>query len=222
VLPSVMSRSGRHPAAQRSIVERDGGRLPDRLEPGIEVLFVGINPGMRSAALGHHFAGHSNRFWKLLREVGLVPEDIGYEQDAELPRFGLGLTNLVERATPGVADLDPADYAEGRERLLGVIQRVQPYIVALVGVTVYRKLFDWRDDVRLGMQADVVHGARVFVVPNPSGRNAHHSYEAMREAFGELRVQMQARRRDRGGPARRPRPRQASRPRGVARRRRPG
>lgn len=185
MLPSVVARAGQH----ASPIARGGdGRLPDRVAPGLQVLFVGINPGMRSAALGHHFAGHSNRFWKLLRDVGLVPETMGYERDAELPRFGLGLTNLVERATPGVADLGPDDFVAGRERLLEVIRDVRPRIVALVGITVYRRLFDRRGTVRLGMQEDVIDGTRVFVLPNPSGRNAHHSYAAMREAFGALRA----------------------------------
>src|SRR5215204_1859247 len=87
--------------------------LRDRIQPGVRVLFVGINPGVRSALTGHHFAGFSNRFWKLLAGSGLVPEEINFEQDDRLPEFGFGITNLVARPTPGINDLDPAEYGEG-------------------------------------------------------------------------------------------------------------
>ena len=164
--------------------------LPDRVAPGLRVLFVGINPGMRSAALGHHFAGYSNRFWKLLHEAGLVPAHIGFEQDALLPQYGLGLVNLVDRPTPGVADLRPEEFVAGRKRLLAKIRRLRPQVVAPVGVTVYRRLFGRRGEVQLGWQSDTIHGARVFVLPNPSGRNAHHSHAVMLRAFGMLKDEL--------------------------------
>ena len=85
-------------------------RLKDRTGPGLRVLFVGINPGIRSAQMGHHFAGYSNRFWKLLYESQLVPEPIGTEDDHRLPEWGFGITNLVPRATPGIDTLAPAEY----------------------------------------------------------------------------------------------------------------
>src|ERR1700704_3501570 len=88
--------------------------LRDLLRPGVQVLFVGINPGVRSALTGHHFAGFSNRFWKLLFESGLVPERVGYADDDRLPEWELGITNLVPRPTPGVNDLAPAEYVAGR------------------------------------------------------------------------------------------------------------
>src|SRR5215471_9222764 len=87
--------------------------LRDRIRRPVEILFVGINPGMRSDAIGHHFAGYSNRFWKLLYESGLVPEPIGTEDDDRLPEWGFGITNLVSRATPGMDTLKPAEFAEG-------------------------------------------------------------------------------------------------------------
>ena len=88
-------------------------RLTDRIKPRVRVLFVGINPGVRSALTGHHFAGYSNRFWKLLFESGLVPTPITFEQDDRLPDFGFGITNLVARPSPGIDDLTPAEYVEG-------------------------------------------------------------------------------------------------------------
>src|SRR3954451_22283504 len=88
-------------------------RLTDRIRPGLRVLFVGINPGVRSAMTGHHFAGYSNRFWKLLNESGLTPEPIAYMDDDRLPGWNLGITNLIARPSPGIDDLRPAEYLEG-------------------------------------------------------------------------------------------------------------
>src|SRR5512132_675953 len=99
-------------------INQPHANLPDYLQPGLHVLFVGINPGLRSAALGHHYAGHSNRFWKLLYESTLVPEQLSYREDSRLPEWGLGLTNLVPRATSSIESLTLGDYAAGRRVLL--------------------------------------------------------------------------------------------------------
>src|SRR5688572_23296746 len=115
--------------------------LRDRIRPGVRVLFIGINPGIRSALTGHHFAGFSNRFWKLLYESGLVPERITYEDDDRLPEWGFGVTNIVARATPGITTLRPDEYAAGRGRLRAKVRKHRPEVVALVGVTVYRAMF---------------------------------------------------------------------------------
>lgn len=153
----------------------------------MRVLFVGINPGIRSALTGHHFAGFSNRFWKLLYESGLVPERITYEDDDRLPEWGFGVTNIVARATPGINTLRPDEYAAGRVRLRAKIRKYQPEIVALVGVTVYRAMFpEKKGPVTCGMQAGTLCGARVFVLPNPSGRNANFTYAEMLAAFRGL------------------------------------
>lgn len=153
------------------------------------MLFVGINPGIRSAETGHHFAGYSNRFWKLLYDARLVPEPIGYADDDRLPEWGLGITNLVPRATPGIDTLTPQDYVAGARTLRRKIRRWRPEVVALVGVTVYRSLFDRRssEPVACGLQTETLEGARVFVLPNPSGRNANFSYAEMLAAFRALR-----------------------------------
>ena len=98
------------------IVARRPGTLKDRIRPGVRVLFVGINPGLRSAATGHHFAGYSNRFWKLLFESGLVPEPITYESDDRLPGWGYGITNIVPRATAGIDELRREEYRRARGR----------------------------------------------------------------------------------------------------------
>jgi double-stranded uracil-DNA glycosylase len=163
--------------------------LKDRVEPGVRVLFVGINPGIRSAAIGHHFAGYSNRFWKLLYESGLVPEPIGTEDDGRLPEWGFGITNLVPRPTPGIDALRPQEFVDGMRGLRRKVRRWRPQVVALVGVTLARVLFERRaaDRIALGLHTDTFEGARVFVLPNPSGRNANFSYQEMLAAFRGLK-----------------------------------
>jgi double-stranded uracil-DNA glycosylase len=152
------------------------------------VLFVGINPGVRSALTGHHFAGFSNRFWKLLFQSGLVPEPVSYLDDDRLPEWGYGITNIVARATPGIDELRPEEYAAGRSRLRAKVRRYHPDIVAFVGITVYRAMFPERSGpVVMGLQKDQLGEAAVFVLPNTSGRNAHFSFEQMLAAFKALR-----------------------------------
>jgi TDG/mug DNA glycosylase family protein len=152
----------------------------------MRVLLVGINPGIRSATIGHHFAGPSNRFWKLLYEAGVVPEPIGTEQDRRLPEWGFGITNLVARATPGIDTLERAEYAAGVRILRRKVRRWRPRLVAFVGVSLYRAIFAKRGPVALGLQEETFEGARVFVLPNPSGRNANYSYAEMLAAFRML------------------------------------
>ena len=149
--------------------------LRDCVRPNTRVLFVGINPGIRSAAIGHHFAGYSNRFWKLLHESGLVPERIGTEDDRRLPEWGFGITNLV-----------PREYVAGLPTLRRKIRRWKPQIVAFVGVSLYRSIFARKGPVGLGLQPETFEGARVFVLPNPSGRNANFTYAEMLGAFRAL------------------------------------
>jgi TDG/mug DNA glycosylase family protein len=169
-------------------------RLKDRIKPRLGVLFVGINPGVRSAITGHHFAGYSNRFWKLLAESRLVPEPITHEDDIRLLEWNLGLTNLIARPSPGIGDLRPTEYVEGWKTLRRKIRRYRPEVVALVGVTVYRAILPLMDGASrsrnrpaIGPQRITIEGARVFVLPNPSGRNANFSYAEMLAAFIQLR-----------------------------------
>lgn len=154
------------------------------------MLFVGINPGTRSAQIGHHFAGYSNRFWKLLYQSRLVPDPIGTEDDARLPEWGFGITNLIPRATPGIDTLRPEEYAAGARALRRKVRRWKPEAVAFVGVTLYRVVFGRRpsEPIGLGLQIEPFEGARVFVLPNPSGRNANYSYQEMLAAFRGLRT----------------------------------
>lgn len=160
--------------------------LPDYLAPGLDVILVGINPGLRSDELGHHFAGPGNRFWRLLHESGLVPERLGYADDHRLPDFGIGLTNIVARASRSSTDLGPSDYASGRRSLAAKVRELGPRVVALVGVTVFRELWSKEDRPRAltgrvacGPRPERLEGVPLFVLPNPSGRNAHFTYDAM-------------------------------------------
>jgi TDG/mug DNA glycosylase family protein len=163
--------------------------LKDCVRPPVRLLFVGINPGVRSAATGHHFAGYSNRFWRLLHESRLVPEPIGHEDDRRLPEWGFGITNLVARATPGIDTLMPEEWIDGAVVLRRKVRRWKPDIVAFVGVSLYRSLFGVppRTPIALGSQKQRFEGSRVFVLPNPSGRNANFSYAEMLAAFRALR-----------------------------------
>jgi TDG/mug DNA glycosylase family protein len=147
---------------------------------------------MRSAATGHHFAGYSNRFWKLLFEAGLVAEPLGCEEDRRLPEWGLGITNLVARATPGIDTLGPLEYAAGVRRLRRKVRRWRPEVVAFVGVTVYRAVFPDAARTRVvpGPTGRRFEGAEVFVLPNPSGRNANYSYAEMLASFASLRARL--------------------------------
>src|SRR3954468_15887399 len=160
--------------------------LRDRCRPGVQILFVGINPGIRSAAIGHHFAGYSNRFWKLLDESRLIPEPIGAEDDARLCDWGFGITNLIARMTPGIDTLKPHEYPAGLRILRRKVRRWKPKMVALVGVSLYRAIFEKKGPVTLGLQQETFEGAKVFVLPNPSGRNANFTYAEMLSAFRKL------------------------------------
>ena len=147
-------------------------RLADRLGPRPRILFVGINPSLRSAEVGHHFASPGNPFWRLLFAARLIPAAFTCLDDARLPSCGLALTNIVPRPTRAAAELTRAEYAAGRARLARLIARVKPRTVAFVGVTVYRAFFGPAASPGPGAKPERIGGARVFVLPNPSGLNA--------------------------------------------------
>lgn len=152
-------------------------------------MFVGINPGVRSAAVGHHFAGASNRFWKLLFESGLIDEPLTYQEDWRLPEWRLGLTNIIGRSSAGISDLTSTEYRAGVAALEQKIRRLRPQTVAFLGVTIYRMLFPHLcgSQVDLGPTKARLAETPVFLLPNPSGRNAHCSYGHMLAAFVRLR-----------------------------------
>jgi double-stranded uracil-DNA glycosylase len=185
----MLAKPTRRTAVRRSRKTLSHKRLTDHIRPGVRILFVGINPGLRSAATGHHFAGYSNRFWKLLFDPKLVSEALTCQDDWRLPDWGLGLTNIIQRPSAGIDALRLSEYATGRKRLAATVRRYRPRIVALLGVTIYRTLFpDTKEQrISLGLQPAQLANVPVFVLPNPSGRNAHYSYKDMLGAFKTLR-----------------------------------
>ena len=171
--------------------------LPDYIKLGLDILFVGINPGIRSANVGHHFAGHSNRFWKLLNEAKLTPLHVTCKDDTRLTEWGLGLTNIVSRTTKGSNSLTKSDYQVGRVALSARVRRFKPRILALLGMTLYPIIFPASpllsknlshkpSRAKIGLLPETFEGTKVVLLPNPSGRNAHYSYQEMLEGFREL------------------------------------
>ena len=154
------------------------------------MLFCGINPSLISAARGHHFARPGNRFWPVLHEAGFTERRLAPSEQRLLLRDGIGLTNLVARATASAVELSPAELAAGQRRLEARVRRLSPEVVAVLGIGAYRQGFA-RPRAVLGPQPERLAGAALWVLPNPSGLNAHYRlrdlvavYRRLREALG--------------------------------------
>ena len=163
-----------------------GRQLPDVIGPGLRVLFCGINPGLYSAAVGHHFARPGNRFWPALHAGGFIERLLAPSDDHLLSAAGYGLTNLVDRATASARELTAAELIAGLANLERKVRRYCPSWIAFLGIGAYRTAFR-RPRASLGRQTETFAGARVWVLPNPSGLNAHHQPKHLAEAFDELR-----------------------------------
>ncbi|MFR9779453.1 G/U mismatch-specific DNA glycosylase [Micromonospora sp. MS34] len=161
--------------------------LPDVIAPGLDVLFVGINPGLWSAATGWHFARPGNRFWPALHRGGFTPRQLHPSEQDALPGLGLGITNMVDRASARADELTAGELVAGAEALTAKVERYRPRWVAVVGVTAYRIGFA-RPKAGFGPQPERLGPARLWVLPNPSGLNAHFTPETLGAAFGELRA----------------------------------
>ena len=168
--------------------------LTDFLRPGLDLVFVGINPGIASATLGHHYAGPANQFWPLLYEARFVPERLTYEDDARLPGYGIGLTNLVQRPSRGIDELTRAEMVAGAARLRGKLRRYRPRVVCFNGKAIY-EVFAGRP-CALGLQPDLAEGALVFVMPSTSPRGASYQPAEKLRFFRDLKrvVDREARR----------------------------
>jgi double-stranded uracil-DNA glycosylase len=160
--------------------------VPDVAAEGLRVLFCGINPGLMSAATGHHFARPGNRFWPALHSAGFTPRLLRPDEERELLSYGLGITNVVQRASARADELSAEEYREGGRALERKVSRLRPRWLAVVGVTAYRTAFGDRS-ARVGPQERRIGGTRVWVLPNPSGLNAHWTPQAMAEEFSRLR-----------------------------------
>jgi double-stranded uracil-DNA glycosylase len=161
--------------------------LPDILAPGLPIVFCGINPGMRAAASGRHFAGRGNRFWRVLHLAGYTPELLGPEDDRLLLEYGYGLTTAVSRPTARADQLSSAEIAAGASRFEAKIRRYAPGVVAFLGKAALAGMTGKRD-IQWGPQATEFGGARVWVLPNPSGLNRAFNLDALVAAYRELHI----------------------------------
>jgi TDG/mug DNA glycosylase family protein len=167
-----------------------GSTLPDLIDGGVRLLFVGINPGLRSVAVQGHFAPRGNRFYPALLRAGITDHlidasaGLAAADRAHLLDRGIGITSLVAWATASADELGPAELAEGARTLAGRVRRFRPRVVAILGVTAYRTAFGSPRAV-LGRQPADLAGSQLWVVPNPSGRNAHASLDALAAAYRE-------------------------------------
>ncbi|MDX3208619.1 G/U mismatch-specific DNA glycosylase [Streptomyces scabiei] len=161
--------------------------MPDVVADGLRVLFCGINPGLMTAASGHHFARPGNRFWPVLHLSGFTPRLLKPSEQGELPSYGLGITNVVARATARADELTAQEYVEGGRLLTAKVERLRPRWLAVVGVTAYRAAFGERK-AGVGPQERTIGASRVWVLPNPSGLTAHWTAATMAEEFGRLRA----------------------------------
>ncbi|GEL72704.1 mismatch-specific DNA-glycosylase [Myxococcus virescens] len=163
-----------------------GRTMPDVIAPRLRVLFCGINPSLYSAVVGYHFARPGNRFWPTLHAAGITPHTFQPTEQASLLALGYGITNVVDRATATADLLNPAELARGAKALEAKVARYQPRFLAVLGVSAYRIAFG-RPKAALGAQPERLGDTRLWVLPNPSGLNAHYQLDALGRLFGELR-----------------------------------
>jgi TDG/mug DNA glycosylase family protein len=168
-----------------------GRRVPDLLRPGLRVLFVGINPSLYSAAVGHHFARPGNRFWPALHGAGLTPRRLSPWDERELLALGLGVTNVVARATASADELSADELRAGAAALARKVRRYRPGAVAFLGVGAARVVLD-RPRAAVGRQPEGWAGAAVWVLPNPSGLNAHYRLADLARLYAQLRPEYDA------------------------------
>lgn len=159
--------------------------VPDVIAPRLRVLFCGINPGLYSAATGHHFARPGNRFWPVLHRAGFTERLLSPWDERHLLSRGCGVTNLVARATASAAELTVEELTDGRRNLLKKVKRYKPRFVAVLGITAYRTAFG-RPKATLGAQSESLGGAALWALPNPSGLNAHHQLPDLTRRFRQL------------------------------------
>lgn len=181
----LVSMNYRKPTKEE-ILASIGKTVPDIIAHGLKVLFCGINPGLYSGAVGHHFARPGNRFWPALYQSGFTHEQLSPSQERELLKLGYGITNFVERATATADQLSPQEIIEGGKRLEIKVKRYRPKYIAVLGVTAYRTAFK-RPKAIMGRQSEIIGDSVIWVLPNPSGLNAHYNLKELARVFGELR-----------------------------------
>ena len=161
---------------------------PDIIAPDLKVLFCGINPGLYSAATGNNFARPGNRFWKVLGRAGFTPRRFHPSEERELLTLGYGITNFCKRTTAAAAELSNEELIAGGKQLIKRVEKYRPQYLAILGVTAYRTAFK-KPKAKLGLQEEKIGGTRIWILPSPSGLNAHYQLPDLIELFSELRQQ---------------------------------
>jgi double-stranded uracil-DNA glycosylase len=162
------------------------------IAPDLDVLFCGINPGLYTAAVGHHFGRPGNRFWPVLHRAGFTPRLFAPSEQRELLALGFGITNIVARATTAADELTRDELVEGARVLTRKVMRFRPRYLAIVGIGAYRTAFD-RPRAKLGLQGETIGATKIWVLPNPSGLNANYRPSELVELFAELRQEVERR-----------------------------
>ncbi len=174
------------PTKQQLIEARDKV-VPDLIKPGLKVLFCGINPGLYSGATGHHFARPGNRFWPALHQGGFTPRVLSAFEEGELLKWGYGITNVVQRATATAAEIEPQEYVNGARRLRRRVLKYRPRVLAVLGIGAYRAGFG-RQTAHIGLEEATIGQTRIWILPNPSGLNAHYTLARLGGLFAELKA----------------------------------
>jgi TDG/mug DNA glycosylase family protein len=168
-----------------------GKTVPDLIAPNLGVLFCGINPGLYSGYTGHHFARPGNRFWPALFAAGFTDRLLHPSEEHDLLSYGYGITNLVERATAVASELNRAELEAGSQRLIAKVNQYQPRVLAILGISAYRAAFT-RPKASLGRQSERLGSALLWVLPNPSGLNAHYTPTNLARVFRDFRLAVEA------------------------------
>ena len=171
---------------KQQLVDAHGKTLPDVIAPNLRVLFCGINPGLYTAAVGHHFARPGNRFWPALYKSGFTARLLSPFEERELLASGIGISNVVRHATASASELNKSDYLKGGRTLAAKVKRYRPSVVAILGVGAYREAFA-KPKAPIGEQPERIHDARIWVLPNPSGLNANYQLPDLVRLFVELK-----------------------------------
>jgi len=171
---------------KEQIAAAHGRLVPDVVAPDLRVLFCGINPGLYSGAVGHHFARPGNRFWAALSLSGFTHRRLSAFEEGELLCLRLGITNLVRRATATAEEISRDELIDGARALRRKVRRLRPQVVAILGLGAYRVAFS-APAAAVGEQPELIGDTRLWLLPNPSGLNAHYQADALAEVFAELR-----------------------------------
>ncbi|MCP2045347.1 G/U mismatch-specific DNA glycosylase [Pontibacter sp. HSC-36F09] len=172
---------------KEELAAANGRTLPDIVAPNLKVLFCGINPGLYTAVVGHHFARPGNRFWPTLHAAGFTPRLYLPKEESSLLDLGFGITNIVDRATANAAELSAVELKEGALKLEEKVIGYQPQVLALLGISAYRVAFG-KASAGIGMQEQSIGNTRLWVLPNPSGLNAHFPPRKLAEVYQGLRL----------------------------------